>query len=84
MQWDAAVLTGLGGQSGLVAGCECDTDLVQGGTLVAQVAAARAAYDRSVAAYRQTVLTAFQQVEDALSDRRILEQQAAAQAIAVA
>ena len=31
----------------------------------------------------QTVLTAFQQVEDALSDLRILEQQAQAEAIAV-
>ena len=32
----------------------------------------RAAYDESVANYRQTVLTAFQQVEDELSDLRIL------------
>ncbi len=47
------------------------------------MAAARATYDQSVAVYRQTVLTAFQQVEDALSSLRILEQQAAAQAIAV-
>ena len=47
------------------------------------MAAARATYDQSVATYRQTVLTAFQQVEDALSSLRILEQQAAAQAIAV-
>ena len=56
----------------------------QGGTLVAQTAAACAAYDQSVAVYRQTVLTALQQVEDQLSGHRILEQQAAAQAIAVA
>ena len=32
-------------------------------------------YDRTVATYRQTVLTAFQQVEDALAQQRILEQQ---------
>ena len=45
--------------------------------------AAEATYDQYVATYRQTVLTAFQGVEDALSDLRILEQQAAAEAIAV-
>ncbi len=39
----------------------------------AQVAAARATYDQSVANYRQTVLTAFQQVEDQLAALRILE-----------
>ena len=38
--------------------------------------AARAAYDQAVANYRQTVLTAFQQVEDNLSSLRILAQQA--------
>ena len=37
---------------------------------------ARAAYDQSVANYRQTVLTAFQQVEDNLSALRILAQEA--------
>ncbi|MBV8405513.1 MAG: TolC family protein, partial [Gammaproteobacteria bacterium] len=35
----------------------------------------RAAYDQTVANYRQTVLTAFQQVEDELATLRILEQQ---------
>jgi NodT family efflux transporter outer membrane factor (OMF) lipoprotein len=58
--------------------------LFSGGERPAAVAAARASYDQSVAAYRQTVLTAFQQVEDALSSLRILEQQAAAEAVAVA
>ena len=58
--------------------------LFSGGARPAAVAAARATYDQSVASYRQTVLTAFQQVEDALSSLRILEQQAAAEAIAVA
>jgi NodT family efflux transporter outer membrane factor (OMF) lipoprotein len=57
--------------------------LFSGGARTAAVAAARATYDQFVAVYRQTVLTAFQQVEDALSSLRILEQQAAAQAIAV-
>jgi NodT family efflux transporter outer membrane factor (OMF) lipoprotein len=58
--------------------------LFSGGSRPAAVAAARAAYDQNVAVYRQTVLTAFQQVEDALSDLRILERQAAAQALAIA
>jgi len=40
-----------------------------------QVRAARAAYDATVANYRQTVLNAFQQVEDELAALRILEQQ---------
>ncbi len=41
----------------------------------AQVRGARAAYDGAVASYRQTVLTAFEQVEDELATLRILEQQ---------
>jgi NodT family efflux transporter outer membrane factor (OMF) lipoprotein len=58
--------------------------LFSGGARPAAVTAARATYDQDVAVYRQTVLTAFQQVEDALSNLRILEQQATAEAIAVA
>jgi NodT family efflux transporter outer membrane factor (OMF) lipoprotein len=44
---------------------------------------AKQAYDVSVADYRQTVLTAFQQVEDSLAALRILEQEAGVQAVAV-
>lgn len=40
------------------------------------VAEQRAAYDATVATYRQTVLTAFQQVEDNLAALRILETEA--------
>lgn len=64
-------------------GASATQSVFQGGTLAAQTAAARAAYDASVATYRQTVLTALQQVEDELSGLRILEQQSAAQAVAV-
>jgi NodT family efflux transporter outer membrane factor (OMF) lipoprotein len=64
-------------------GASLSETLFSAGERSAAVAAARATYDQSVATYRQTVLTAFQQVEDALSDLRILEQQAAAEAIAV-
>jgi NodT family efflux transporter outer membrane factor (OMF) lipoprotein len=38
-----------------------------------------AAYDAEVAAYRQTVLTGFQEVEDSLAALRILEEEAAVQ-----
>jgi NodT family efflux transporter outer membrane factor (OMF) lipoprotein len=44
---------------------------------------ARAGYDSTVANYRQTVLSAFQQVEDNLAALRILEQEAGVQATAV-
>jgi NodT family efflux transporter outer membrane factor (OMF) lipoprotein len=46
------------------------------GARSAQVASARAAYDQSTAFYRQTVLAAFQQVEDELAAQNILAQQA--------
>jgi NodT family efflux transporter outer membrane factor (OMF) lipoprotein len=65
-------------------GAAASETLFNGGARPAAVAAARATYDQYVANYRQTVLTAFQQVEDALSTLRILEQQAAAEAVAVA
>jgi len=49
--------------------------LLDFGARPAQVRQARAAYDAAVANYRQTVLSAFQQVEDELATLRILEQQ---------
>jgi NodT family efflux transporter outer membrane factor (OMF) lipoprotein len=64
-------------------GASATETVFSGGARSAAVAAARASYDQSVATYRQTVLTGFQQVEDALSNLRILEQQAAAEAVAV-
>lgn len=57
--------------------------LLDGGARSAAVDAAGAAYDQSVANYRQTVLTAFKDVEDQLSNLRILGRQAGAQAEAV-
>jgi len=44
---------------------------------------AKAGYDTSVSSYRETVLTAFQQVEDNLAALRILEQEAGVQSTAV-
>ena len=65
-------------------GASLSQTVFAGGLRSAQVAAARAVYDQSVAAYRQTVLGAFQQVEDQLSTLRILAQQAEVQARAIA
>jgi NodT family efflux transporter outer membrane factor (OMF) lipoprotein len=57
--------------------------LFDGGVRRAVSLQAQAAYDANVATYRQTVLTAFQQVEDNLAALRILEQEASAQDDAV-
>jgi NodT family efflux transporter outer membrane factor (OMF) lipoprotein len=58
--------------------------LFDGGLRRATVAQYRAAYDQTVATYRQTVLTAFQQVEDNLASLRILSQEVRQQDAAVA
>jgi len=55
-----------------VGGALADT-LIDFGARRAQVRASRAAYDEAVATYRQTVLTAFQGVEDELSALRVLQ-----------
>ena len=60
-------------------GASASDAVFEGGARTAAVRAARATYDQSVATYRQTVLTAFQQVEDALSGLRILARQEAVQ-----
>lgn len=57
---------------------------IDGGGRAAQVEGARAAYDKAVATYRQTVIVAFQQVEDALAQQRYYAQQEAIQRRAVA
>jgi len=57
--------------------------LFEGGQRRAVSEQARAAYDQTVAFYRQTALTAFQEVEDNLAALRILELEAATQQGAV-
>jgi NodT family efflux transporter outer membrane factor (OMF) lipoprotein len=57
-------------------GADATETLFSGGQTVAEVRAAKAAYDASVANYRATVLTAFQNVEDDLAGLRILGQEA--------
>jgi NodT family efflux transporter outer membrane factor (OMF) lipoprotein len=55
----------------------------EGGLRHAQTTQARAAYDATVAAYRETVLTGFQEVEDNLAALRILEDETRVQEEAV-
>jgi NodT family efflux transporter outer membrane factor (OMF) lipoprotein len=57
--------------------------IFDGGLREAQTNAARAAYDQDVAAYRQTVLAAFQDVEDNLASQHILAQEIVVQQAAV-
>ena len=57
--------------------------LFDGGVRDAQSEQAKAAYDATVAAYRETVLTAFQGVEDNLAALRILEEETEVQNQAV-
>ncbi|MGA2045195.1 MAG: efflux transporter outer membrane subunit [Roseiarcus sp.] len=57
--------------------------LFDGGLTAAQVEAARDTYEASVATYRQTVLTAFQQVEDQLAAIPILAKEERVQVEAV-
>ena len=54
-------------------------NLFDGGARTAQKESAIAAYDKTVATYRQTVLTAFQEVEDNLAALRHLAEEASIQ-----
>src|SRR5580658_2307009 len=64
-------------------GASAAQTLFNGGLTGAQVDAAQAAYWETVANYRQTVLTAFQQVEDELAAIRIFTRQLAVEEQAV-
>lgn len=65
-------------------GASASQTIFDGGLRRATVAQYAALYRADVAAYRQTVLTAFQQVEDELAALRVLSQQVAEQERAVA
>jgi NodT family efflux transporter outer membrane factor (OMF) lipoprotein len=60
-------------------GPELAETLFDGGLRKWQVREARAVYDQNVASYRQTVLTAFQDVEDNLATLRILQKEVVAE-----
>ncbi len=64
-------------------GANATQTLFDGGLTAGQIDAARATYWQSIATYRQTVLTAFQQVEDNLVAIRIYTRQLAVQHRAV-
>jgi NodT family efflux transporter outer membrane factor (OMF) lipoprotein len=64
-------------------GADALQPLLEGGRNRANLAAARAAYDQSVANYRQSVLTAFQEVEDGISNLSTLSQALTTQGAAV-
>lgn len=60
-------------------GLSAAQNVYDGGRRHAKTDAARAQYDAAIADYRQTTLTAFQQVEDNLAALRILKREAAQQ-----
>lgn len=64
-------------------GPSASQNIFDGGLRRGQNAQVRAAYDATVASYRQTVLTSFQEVEDHLAALRILEREAETQNEAV-
>jgi NodT family efflux transporter outer membrane factor (OMF) lipoprotein len=64
-------------------GLSLSQTLFDAGLRSAQTDQARAAYDTTVASYRQTVLTGFQEVEDNLAALRILESESRVQDEAV-
>jgi NodT family efflux transporter outer membrane factor (OMF) lipoprotein len=64
-------------------GADAFEPIFQGGRNRANLAAVRATYDQSVANYRQSVLTAFQQVEDGISNLSTLSQALTTQSAAV-
>ena len=68
---------------GPLVGTALSLPIFDGGRRQADVALARARYEEDVAHYRQTVLTAFREVEDGLSSLRILGEQSQVQDAAV-
>ncbi|MGH7057085.1 MAG: efflux transporter outer membrane subunit [Acetobacteraceae bacterium] len=64
-------------------GAAATENVFVGGARTAAVEASRAVYDQAVANYRETVLTAFQGVEDQLSSLHILAEEAKAEDAAV-
>jgi multidrug efflux system outer membrane protein len=64
-------------------GADALQPILEGGRNRANLSAARAAYDQSVANYRQSVLTAFREVEDGISNLSTLSQALATQSAAV-
>jgi multidrug efflux system outer membrane protein len=83
--WQSTTITSLVNAPSLFwsLGADALEPILQGGRNRANLAAARAAYDQAVANYRQAVLTAFQEVEDGISNLSTLSQALATQGAAV-
>jgi len=83
--WQSTSLTPLFNASSLFwsLGADALQPIFQGGRNRANLAAAQAAYDQAVANYRASVLTAFQQVEDGISNLSTLSQALSTQTAAV-
>jgi multidrug efflux system outer membrane protein len=64
-------------------GADALQPILEGGRNRANLAATRAAYDQAVANYRQSVLTAFQEVEDGISNLSTLSKALSTQGAAV-
>jgi NodT family efflux transporter outer membrane factor (OMF) lipoprotein len=74
--WQSADIAKLANASSLfwALGANVAQDIFTGGARRAQLQLARAGYDANVASYRQTVLTAFQEVQDEITGLSILIQ----------
>jgi outer membrane protein, multidrug efflux system len=83
--WNSASITQLlNAQSGFWAfGANVAQDIFSGGALHAQVRYSQAGYDATVANYRGTVLTAFQEVQDDITGLQVLYSARQSQADAV-
>ena len=83
--FDSSMLSGLIKASNAVwsYGPQIAMNLFNGGATLAQTREARASYDEAVASYRETVLGAFQQVEDDLASLHFLQNQYAEERQAV-
>jgi outer membrane protein TolC len=83
--WQAADVAKLAnvGSAVWAVGANVSQDIFSGGALRAQVQFARAGYDANVATYRQTVLMAFQEVQDEITGLIVLIQAQQAQQQAV-
>ncbi len=83
--WQSRDITTLANAPSLfwAVGADALTPIFSGGRNKANLAAARASYESSVATYRQSVLTAFGQVEDGLSSLDALSRASETQAAAV-
>src|SRR6266851_2048650 len=83
--WQAADITKLAnvGRAVWAVGANVGQDIFSGGARRAQMQFARAGYDANVASYRETVLGAFQEVQDEITGLSVLIEAQQSQQLAV-